>query len=40
VARLKNAGVKVEPEEAMLTGSVRYFAEDPFGNRLELLQTA
>jgi catechol 2,3-dioxygenase-like lactoylglutathione lyase family enzyme len=38
VARLRESGVKVVADEAELAGSVRYFTEDPFGNRLELLQ--
>lgn len=39
VARLESAGVQVEADEVALAGSIRYFAEDPFGNRLELLQS-
>jgi catechol 2,3-dioxygenase-like lactoylglutathione lyase family enzyme len=38
VERLRNAGVKVVADDVVLAGSTRYFAEDPFGNRLELLQ--
>jgi catechol 2,3-dioxygenase-like lactoylglutathione lyase family enzyme len=37
VARLRSAGVALTPDEA-LAGPPRFFAEDPFGNRLELLQ--
>lgn len=36
VERLRQAGVNVVPDEVSL-GSPRYFAEDPFGNRLELV---
>lgn len=36
VDRLREAGVKLTPDEA-LAGPPRYFAEDPFGNRLELV---
>ena len=36
VERLQQAGVKVIPDEVPL-GGPRYFAEDPFGNRLELV---
>jgi len=38
VQRLRAAGVKVTPDDAALDGPPRYFTEDPFGNRLELLQ--
>jgi catechol 2,3-dioxygenase-like lactoylglutathione lyase family enzyme len=38
VGRLRSAGVKVVPDDVELAGSARYFTEDPFGNRLELLQ--
>ena len=37
VERLRQAGVKLTPDEA-LAGPPRYFAEDPFGNRIELVQ--
>jgi catechol 2,3-dioxygenase-like lactoylglutathione lyase family enzyme len=37
VERLRQAGVKLTPDEA-LDGPPRYFAEDPFGNRIELVQ--
>ena len=39
VGRLRAAGVKVKADDAPLEGPPRYFAEDPFGNRLELLQS-
>lgn len=38
VKRLRAAGVKVKEDDVALEGPPRYFAEDPFGNRLELLQ--
>lgn len=38
VKRLRDAGVKVKEDDVALEGPPRYFAEDPFGNRLELLQ--
>ncbi|RYZ10102.1 MAG: glyoxalase [Myxococcales bacterium] len=38
VKRLRAAGVPVKEDDAPLEGPLRYFAEDPFGNRLELLQ--
>lgn len=38
VSRLKGAGVKITPDDTDLPGLLRYFAEDPFGNRLELIQ--
>jgi len=37
VERLRAAGIEVIPDDASL-GTPRYFASDPFGNRLELLQ--
>src|SRR6478609_2639871 len=37
VTRLREAGVEVKPDDAAV-GAPRYFASDPFGNRLELLQ--
>lgn len=37
VLHLRAAGVKVVADEVALEGPPRYFAEDPFGNRLELL---
>ncbi|HEU4404136.1 MAG TPA: VOC family protein [Polyangiaceae bacterium] len=36
-ARLVAAGVRVKRDEAEVPGVVRFFASDPFGNRLELL---
>jgi catechol 2,3-dioxygenase-like lactoylglutathione lyase family enzyme len=38
VARLREAGVTLTADDS-LPGQARYFAEDPFGNRLELLQS-
>jgi catechol 2,3-dioxygenase-like lactoylglutathione lyase family enzyme len=35
--RLSNAGVKVRRDPAELERTIRFFAEDPFGNRLEIL---
>lgn len=37
VSRLRAAGVNVKEDDVVLEGPPRYFAEDPFGNRLELL---
>jgi catechol 2,3-dioxygenase-like lactoylglutathione lyase family enzyme len=39
VVRLREAGVQVTPDEA-LPELGRYYVEDPFGNRLELLPLA
>jgi len=36
-SRLRAAGVKLVADDA-LPGQARYFVDDPFGNRLELLQ--
>ena len=38
VRRLRAAGIEVVADDVALEGPPRYFAEDPFGNRLELLQ--
>jgi catechol 2,3-dioxygenase-like lactoylglutathione lyase family enzyme len=38
VQRLRIAGIRVKQDDVALEGPPRYFAEDPFGNRLELLQ--
>ena len=40
VARLRTAGVQVIPDDAPTGGPPRYFTEDPFGNRIELLQAS
>jgi catechol 2,3-dioxygenase-like lactoylglutathione lyase family enzyme len=36
-ARLETAGVPVKDDGEAVEGLVRFFAEDPFGNRLELV---
>ncbi|MBD0382121.1 VOC family protein [Paenibacillus sedimenti] len=36
-ARLEQYGVKVKDDDA-LEGAVRFFVDDPFGNRIELLE--
>lgn len=35
--KLSKAGIRVRRDPAELRGTVRFFAEDPFGNRLEIL---
>lgn len=40
VLRLQAAGIKVAPDDALADGPPRYFVEDPFGNRIELLQAS